>query len=54
MIRQDLIPSVVFIVLYASILPFAAWRIVDKSSRTTLSINPILSIIDRYVTSNSE
>lgn len=43
----DLGPSIAFAILYASLLPIYFVRLANKQSRTILSINAVLTTIER-------
>jgi len=43
----DLGPSIVFAILYASLLPIFFVRLANKQSRAILSVNAVLTTIER-------
>ncbi|KAG6337093.1 hypothetical protein ID866_2004 [Astraeus odoratus] len=45
----DLGPSIVFSILYASLLPIFLVRLANKESRAILGLNAVLTAIERYV-----
>lgn len=43
----DLTPSIVFAILYASLLPIFFVRLANKQSRAILSVNAVVTAIER-------
>ena len=49
--QEDLAPSILFAILYGFLVPLAAFRILGRSSRTTLLLGTIAFSIERPVPS---
>ncbi|KAF8704657.1 hypothetical protein RHS03_05876, partial [Rhizoctonia solani] len=47
---QDLAASIIFTIAYACLVPFVAWRLASKASRTTTMIRPAIFVLVRTAT----
>ena len=47
LVQEDFAPSILFAILYGSLVPLAAFRLLGRSSRTTLLIGTIAFGIER-------
>ncbi|KAF8676183.1 hypothetical protein RHS04_06556 [Rhizoctonia solani] len=47
---QDLAASIIFSIAYACLVPFVAWRLASKASRTTTMIRPAIFVLVRTAT----